>query len=255
MSIKTKTRKILWSKSGNRCAICKKLLVHNLSLENTNFILGEECHIISSKQKGPRGTIELLNNPDDYDNLILLCANDHKLIDDFPETFTHEILRDLKNNHEFWVEKAIEKDLQEYLRSANNIEILDEVIGQNELKTIIPNSMLYFFDFSNVTDRELSNRLSEFFADLQDLIDIYSDMTIDQLQKYLLKYEDKIKEFNKSGIRIFGKSLIRKYKFLNVPESDYKVAMFIAFDSKGHPESIKNNKLTVKLPDDFNPIM
>ncbi|MFH6998771.1 HNH endonuclease signature motif containing protein [Flavobacterium sp. FlaQc-57] len=255
MSIKVRTRKILWSRSGNRCAICKKLLVHKIDVANADFIVGEECHIVSSKKNGPRGEIEILNDFDDYKNLILLCANDHKLIDDFPETFSLDILIELKNNHENWVEKAIEKDLLEYIQSTNNIQVLDEVKGQTELRSIIPNSHIYFFDFSTIKDRNLSIRVSEFFEDLRDLIDIYSEIEISQLQRYLLNCEDEIKEFNKEGIRIFGKGLVRKYKFQNVPESDYKVAMFIAFDPKESPQSVENNKLTVKLPDDFNPLM
>lgn len=255
MPIKVKTRKILWSKSGNRCAICKKLLVHNVQFADANFILGEECHIISSKATGPRGNVPTSKDFDEYENLILLCANDHKLIDDFPETFTSDILIELKSNHESWVEEAIEKDLQEYLRTANNIEILDEVVGQTELRTIIPNSHMYFFDYSTVTDNDLAIRISELFDNLRDLVDIYSDIGISQLQKYLIECEDEIKEINKAGIRLFGKGLLRKYRFVNIPESEYKIAMFIAFDVKSNPKSVENNRLTIKIPDDFNPMI
>ena len=48
MAITSKTRKELWAKSGNRCAICKKELVHQISQEDGSFIIGDECHIISS---------------------------------------------------------------------------------------------------------------------------------------------------------------------------------------------------------------
>jgi|SRR5690554_6818973 len=255
MSIKTKTRKILWSRSGNRCAICKKLLVHKFEEANADFIVGEECHIISPKKKGPRGGFEILHEFDDYKNLILLCANDHKLIDDFPDTYTYKILNEIKKLHEIWVENAIEKGLKEYLQSENNIEVLDEILGQNELRQIVPNSHMYFFEFSTIKDRELSIRISQFFDNIRDLIDIYSDLEISHLQKYLLGCEDEIKEFNKAGIRIFGKGMIRKYSFSNIPENEYKVATFIGFDPKVSPEAIENNKLTIKLPDDFNPMM
>lgn len=251
MPIKVKTRKILWSKSGNRCAICKKTLVNKVSFVNEDFIIGEECHIISSKENGPRGKDVILNDYDNYQNLILLCSIDHKLIDDFPETFTCDILYELKNNHENWVEKAIEKDLKEYIQSANNIEILGEVDGQNELKIITPNSHFYFFDYSTVTDRDLSIQVSKFFDNIRDLIDIYSDLEFSQLQSYLFQFEDEIKELNKAGIRIFGKGLVRKYKFSNLPESDYKIAIFIAYNQESNPQAIQNKELKIKLPNDF----
>lgn len=54
MAITSKTRKELWAKSGNRCAICKKELVHQISQEDGSFIISDECHIISSSIDGPR---------------------------------------------------------------------------------------------------------------------------------------------------------------------------------------------------------
>lgn len=40
MGISVKTRKELWAKSGNRCAICRKELVDQISKEEGNFIVG-----------------------------------------------------------------------------------------------------------------------------------------------------------------------------------------------------------------------
>ena len=54
MAITNKTRKLLWGRSGNRCAFCKIELVAEKDHNNVNLNLGEECHIISSKIKGPR---------------------------------------------------------------------------------------------------------------------------------------------------------------------------------------------------------
>lgn len=80
MGISDKTRKNLWAKSGNRCSICKTELFSGQKNED-EFNIGEECHIISSKQNGPRYKSNL-DNYDTYDNLILLCRNHHKEIDE-----------------------------------------------------------------------------------------------------------------------------------------------------------------------------
>ena len=72
MAITSKTRKELWAKSGNRCAICKKELVHQISQEDGSFIIGDECHIISSSIDGPRYKPGI-EDYDSYDNLLLLC--------------------------------------------------------------------------------------------------------------------------------------------------------------------------------------
>ena len=57
MGITSKTRKMLWGKSGNRCAMpdCKKELVVNISEIDNHSIIGEECHIIAQSPDGPRG--------------------------------------------------------------------------------------------------------------------------------------------------------------------------------------------------------
>ncbi|MBY5958222.1 HNH endonuclease [Membranicola marinus] len=83
IGISSKTRKNLCAKSGNRCSICRtELFAKKFKSDEEN--IGEECHIISSKQNGPRHHPNL----DDYDNLILLCRNHHKEIDEISETFS-----------------------------------------------------------------------------------------------------------------------------------------------------------------------
>lgn len=253
MSIKAKTRKILWSRAGNRCPICKRLLVHKLDVNNSDFVVGEECHIISSKKKGPRGSIKILEDYDCYENLILLCANDHKLIDNFPETFTYPIVMELKKNHEKWIESAIEKDLENYINSVNNIEVLDEIENHVQLDNVIKHCHMYFFDSSSITDSKTSIDVSELFDNLRDLSDIYSDIEISDKTRYLIQQEERIKKFKDLGILFFGKNITRKFRFKNASESDFKVAIIVAFNPRVSPDSIENGKLKVQLPNDFSP--
>lgn len=89
MAISDKTRKMLWAKSGNRCAICKAELITEQETDS-NLNIGEECHIISSKPKGPRYKPNL-NDYDTFDNLILLCRNHHKEIDTLIDSFRRNI--------------------------------------------------------------------------------------------------------------------------------------------------------------------
>lgn len=253
MSIKVKTRKILWSKSGNRCAFCKQEIVKKIATPDSNFILGEECHIISSKKDGPRGNSIILKDYDIYENLILLCANDHKLVDEFPETFTVDVLKVIKDNHESWIYEAIQKDLEELNKSANNVEYLDKIETRVQLDNILSKSHFHFFDFSSITDEDLVIELGSFFDDLNDYSDIESDIGISNKTQYLIEYEKQIKTFQNKGIYLFGEGLIREYKFINVPKSEYKISMFVAVDKNLNANLIVNDKLIVKLPDDFTP--
>ncbi|MDC0673764.1 hypothetical protein [Nannocystis radixulma] len=67
-------------------------------------LIGEMAHIIAGRSNGPRGdgskSQEYLRS---YENLILLCPNDHALIDRDLETYTIEVLREIKARHETWV--------------------------------------------------------------------------------------------------------------------------------------------------------
>ena len=103
MAISIKTTKLLWARSANKCAICKCGLTLN-SLDK-NHIIGEQCHIISSKINGPRNDVKQLEDYDDYENIILLCPNHHSIIDSDNKKYTFELLLLLKGSHEQWLHK------------------------------------------------------------------------------------------------------------------------------------------------------
>lgn len=109
MGISDKTRKILWGRSGNRCAICRhELVMDAISFNDDESIIGEECHIVARETNGPRGQSPLAQNERDaYGNLILLCRIHHKLIDDQPNTYDAEHLNIIKANHENWVRESL----------------------------------------------------------------------------------------------------------------------------------------------------
>ncbi len=105
MGISAKTLKILAVKSGNRCAFpeCRRLLV-----SVGNVVTGEVAHIVAESSDGPRGvsplTIDERNSPE---NLIYLCPEHHKTIDDQPEIYTVPKLLQMKRDHESWVDGTL----------------------------------------------------------------------------------------------------------------------------------------------------
>ena len=100
MAIKPIDARTLWARSGNRCAICKV----ELTPEGGTTTLGQMCHIVGRSNEGPRGLEPIEGyERDGYDNLILLCRNDHGRIDDNVDAWPVSKLRDIKSNHESWV--------------------------------------------------------------------------------------------------------------------------------------------------------
>lgn len=100
MAISQHTRKALWALSNNRCARCEAILVRAPEADgDVHAIVGQECHIVARSLAGPRGEAEPRGDLDGIDNLILLCANCHVVVDAQPERWTPKALRALKRDH------------------------------------------------------------------------------------------------------------------------------------------------------------
>lgn len=74
-------------------------------------IIGDECHIVAREQDGPRGESNVsADERDRIDNLILLCKNHHKAVDDQVSTYTVECLQSIKATHIRWVKQTLDVD-------------------------------------------------------------------------------------------------------------------------------------------------
>lgn len=110
MSILVQSRKILWGRSGNRCAFpgCYVEL-HQEVGNSSSTLIGEECHIEAQSGNGPRFNKDLTEKQiNSFENLILLCPNHHKIIDDNPDEYPVERLKKMKADHESQVRKALD---------------------------------------------------------------------------------------------------------------------------------------------------
>lgn len=131
MSISIKTHKMLWGRSGNICAYpdCKKELVMNETETDDSSVIGEEAHIVAQKDDGPRGHSDLEpEQRDKYENLILLCRVHHKLIDDQPNFYTIEKIKEYKKNHEEWIKTTLIIDSRKQKDDEIYSTYLDKII-------------------------------------------------------------------------------------------------------------------------------
>lgn len=112
MGIQSTDLKILWAKAAGRCAMqdCRKPLIAEASddVASKNVLIGENCHIVAESEGGPRGASKLTSEDRDrYPNLILLCRNHHRIIDQDPSAWPIELLHQIKADHEIWVETQL----------------------------------------------------------------------------------------------------------------------------------------------------
>lgn len=107
MGMVDKDRKILWGRSGNRCALCRRVLVAERTSADGEAVVGDEAHIAARSPGGPRYGECPPDVVDSCENLILLCRVDHKKVDDQAQHYTIARLRQAKAEHESWVEHTL----------------------------------------------------------------------------------------------------------------------------------------------------
>lgn len=94
-----RTIKLLFSYSRNRCAYppCTSPLVQ----VDPDVVIGDVCHIKAESKAGPRyDPKQTPQERSSFENLILLCKNHHQMIDAVPDTYTVNVLSDMKAAHE-----------------------------------------------------------------------------------------------------------------------------------------------------------
>jgi len=92
------TIKRLFALSNNRCAFpcCITTII-----SAKGSVIGKLCHINAKSKGGPRyDSKQTDESRHSFANLILLCGNHHDTIDKEPETYTADVLRDMKAAHE-----------------------------------------------------------------------------------------------------------------------------------------------------------
>ena len=182
-NISEKTLRFLYGKSGNKCAFpgCNEPI-----FEEDGILTGECCHIEAFSPGGARyNTITSANEKNVENNLILLCARHHKIIDAAPEKFTVECLKEIKKQHELQFTKETR-------------ELNDKMLYA------LKKSMEYFWgsleDINNhdVTEHKIqidTNRnIENLLCDIEDVIRKI-DMVLDSLRESDSNIADDLNKF------------------------------------------------------------
>ncbi len=221
MSISVKTRKILWAKSGNCCAICKTELIHN-SNEVKSINIGDECHIISKEINGPRHKPDY-EDYDTYENLLLLCKNHHREVDENFESFSEEVLTYIKLTHENWVNERLK------VKSSNNKgSFLLRIKTGNQLLSILSDTHASRTSWDEVETKEESELLSSFFGELIDYIDILDSVEPSEKINISFQLKQLLDNLDKNGFSLFAEKTIEKMKFQDSSTDNWGIATIVA---------------------------
>src|SRR6266496_2260193 len=112
MAISADVQRLLLARSGGRCANpgCRADLFPDLE---SGFVVAAQdmAHIIAQSEAGPRGASSLQSaERDQYENVLLLCPNCHRLVDKMKLTgvYDEELLAEWKRQHEERIRNAVD---------------------------------------------------------------------------------------------------------------------------------------------------
>ena len=111
--VSPKEARIVYARSGGVCAFpdCGKDLVEPGTETDDPSFIGEIAHIVADSRQGPRGTSSMSDEDrDKHPNLMLLCRNCHKKVDDQPTVYSVSVLRQIKLDHEERIRSATKPD-------------------------------------------------------------------------------------------------------------------------------------------------
>ena len=210
MAISVRNRKLLWGRSGNRCAKCRRELIMADTPGDDKSIIGDECHIVSAVPVGPRYDPNFSREMvDHYRNLILLCKVDHKLIDDQEQEYTACRLSNLKASHEKWVSEQLDSSGSNMRRMRirrvpeNAPAYLQRIRLGKELMAIVSNACAYaphYDDLERETEDEL---VASFLQDAQDWGDLGLESVSDRVCTSR-SLDGQIRALERAGFWIFG---------------------------------------------------
>jgi hypothetical protein len=210
MAISDRTRKILWGRSGNLCAFCRRVLVEEGTEHDAESVVGDECHIIGERPTAARGALGVgRDDLDEYGNLILLCKVHHKLVDDQPETYPVEKLRALKASHESWVRDRLGKKAGD---AKLRITLLPRIRTGKELANVVGGADAYSFDHDELESEAETTLVAGFLQVLQDWGDLWSDLDSGQHVEARFSLTASVKEIEGAGLVVFGIRQTRKMR-------------------------------------------
>ncbi len=194
MAISVPVRKKLWASSGRRCAICKDDLFH----KGANVNIGQECHIVSSKHGGPRH--RTIPDYDSFGNLILLCANDHVLIDRNVETYSEEVLQYFKVAHE----QLVQSSLSTTFNVAKEPRFLKRIFTAIQLFRELQAAEAYQVYNEYDDHEELGTKTRELLQDIIDYGEISSEFEYAPPSSILDGLSEILSEVDGLGLAVFA---------------------------------------------------
>jgi hypothetical protein len=189
-------------------------LVVERSTNDPEAVVGDECHIISKRDSGPRShrihPTEM--DLDGYDNLVLLCRTHHKHVDDQPNKYDVETVRSLKLTHEKWVRKSLAGNEKDTVNRSEfeGVTLLSRITSGKDLVNIVKGAHLYRFDNDELATLDETETVSSFSQFLQDYGDILLDLDVSESVRAGFQLRQELHELEGMGFLVFGERRVER---------------------------------------------
>lgn len=249
MAITDQDRKLLWGRAHNSCAICKKRLTGEAdSPLLPGIVFGVEAHIVARRIDGPRGQGDR-SNVDGYSNLILLCADDHKRIDDQPNVFTTKKLLQIKTTHEEWAAGKFDEEpgvsdapfVQVKAKDEDSIPFNMMMSGKQVWDVVAGASLFYFQTVDADVDREVARLADDFLTTARDWGDIAEDVQVQgfaAVREAQDSIQEQLIELVQRGLFVYGRRVMRSIKGGVKPPSPWPTSWLVILTTEQVAEQV-----------------
>lgn len=134
------TIKQLFGSAAGRCCFptCRRSVIFPATEHSKTTITGDIAHIKAFSDSGPRSDASLdAKTRNEYDNLLLLCAACHRLVDGQPEEYPDDVLSAMKGKHLDWVNGRLATEMSNL--DFSELEVICKAIAS---EAIAPSSGL-----------------------------------------------------------------------------------------------------------------
>jgi hypothetical protein len=190
--------------------ICGQELTFSATSTDNVAIVGDECHIISGEANGPRYDASYaVGRIDSYENLILLCRVHHKMVDDQSNTYTAEVLRQKKRDHEASVKQRLSKEqgpkpLTLRRIKENTPDFLVRITTGKQLIDLVSGAYGLSTDHDDATTEQENDLIGGFFQELLDWMNVIHELEPAETLKETYRLTLMIQELEQNGLSVFG---------------------------------------------------
>ena len=166
------------------------------------------AHIRGKKSGAPRYDNSMTDEGrNSHTNLILVCSNCHKVIDDQPNTYTVEKLHEIKDAHKRWIQESIKNEMTnvtfEELDAVTKHLVYSPAITTDSYELVPPKEKISKNELSTNTEQMIRMGLVRAKEVERFISDSPENHFGDQLKQGFVTEYDRLRNENLSGDYLF----------------------------------------------------